>query len=317
MKKGKYISKMIFPIICIIVGIILLGYITIDYTKECEQAKWPSIDATVIDMDSYETGHGRADFAHTVYKTTYSYEVGNKKYTGEIRSYSPHQVGKNISVKYNPDNPSESTGITTPDTSRFVIAIIFGFVLVFVGILFTVIVWKNRFILSADDDTKHYPSPKQKRNPKAYLPLLLPIAVFLVGAVLMYFQPFAQKSIDSNSFVQIMQEDGYTAENSLQRLQNEFGMGSIIIEAYSVNTDNIRIDYCKLNSDENAKLLYDSATLSAKTYDVTEKQFLAGFDDDCYYVKAYNSNTFIYAACKIKSKDELLKLLSDMGYYKL
>lgn len=255
----------------------------------------------------------------TIYIITYNYEVNGIEYTNEIRSEVPSQVGRNINIKYNPDEPSKSTTITAPDTSKLIITLFFGIVSIFGGVIFTVIIWKNKLIFTDveyDKNEPYYQGPNQKSVSKSYLKIILFFACFLVLAIiLMYFQPFVQKNINSNDFVQIMQSEGYTAENSLKKTQKEFGMGSIITESYSVNTYNIRIDYCVLNSNENTRLLYDSASLPADTYTITDKQFLGSQDDEFFYCKAYINNTFVYGACKIEQKDKLLQMLKDMGYY--
>ncbi|WP_294836923.1 DUF3592 domain-containing protein [uncultured Eubacterium sp.] len=319
--KKRYIIEMIFPIICIIVGILLSGYATTEYINDCQKVKWQPTEAIVTDMDSYVTSvygsrHTRRN--RTIYIITYNYEVNGIEYTNEIRSEVPSQVDRNINIKYNPDEPSKSTTITAPDTSLFII-VFFGIVLIFGGVIFTVIIWKNRFVftdIEYDKSEPYYQGPNQKSVSKSYLKTILFFACFLILTfVLMYFQPFAQKNINSNDFVQIMQSEGYTAENSLDKTQKEFGMGSIITESYSVNTYNIRIDYCVLNSNKNAKLLYDSASLSADTYTITDKQFLGSQDNEFFYCKAYINNTFVYGACKIEQKDKLLQILKDMGYY--
>lgn len=319
MKKRTYIVKMIFPIICIIVGILLSGYVTTEYINDCQKVKWQPTEAIVTDMDSYETSGGRDDPTITTYIITYNYEVNGIEYTNEIRSEVPSQVGRNINIKYNPDEPSKSTTITAPDTSKFIMILFFGIVSIFGGVIFTVIIWENRFIFTDvkyDKSEPYYLEPNRKSVSKSYLKTILFFACFLVLAIiLMYFQPFVQKNISSNDFVQIMQSEGYTAENSLEKTQKEFGMGSIITESYSVNTYNIRIDYCVLNSNENTRLLYDSASLPADTYTITDKQFLGSQNDEFFYCKAYINNTFVYGGCKIEQKDKLLQMLKDMGYY--
>lgn len=315
MNKKKLYSKILFPIICIIVGLLLGGYITYQYAEECNNIKWPFTQATVVDMNSYESSSVNHS-NRTIYVISYEYIVENISYKGEIRSYYPNQVGNRIEIKYNPDNPADSTAVIVPDTERFIIVLIFSVILIVSGIFFTIVIWKNRFSLSVvSEDKPYYHGPKERINPKSYLKLLIPIGFFLSAFVLMYYQPFAQKNINVNEFVQIMETDGYTAENSLERLQTEFGMGSIIEQAYSVNTENIRIDYCTLNTSNNAKLLYDSASLPANTYVISDKYFLAAEDNNFFYIKSFKNNTFVYGACKIESKDELLRLLKDMSYY--
>lgn len=315
MKKMRIPSKIILPVIFMIAGIILAGYIIYNYANECESAKWTSAQAAVIDMNSYEEGGIRRS-GHTVYVITYSYDVDGVQYEGACRSYTPVIVGDSLEIKYNPESPSASTAITTPDTQRFIFVLLFSIVLIAGGIIFTVIIWKNRVKFTYEaEDKPYYHEPKQRRNPKSYLGLLIPVGVFLLAVVLMYYQSSMQNNINADEFVQIMYNDGYEAENSLDRLQTEFGMGSLIEQSYSVNTENLRIDFCELNTSRNAEMLYNSASLPADKQVISENNFVAAESDELFCVKALKNNTFVYGACKTDTKDELLRLLEDMDYY--
>lgn len=316
MKKMRILTKLILPVISIIAGIVLAGYIIYDYANECENTKLPSVEAVVIDMNSYEETTGSRRSGKTVYVITYSYDINGVEYKGETRSYTPILVGDSIEVKYNPELPSVSTANTTPDTQGFIIVLIFSIVLIAVGVLFTILIWQNRVLLTYEtEDKPHYHEPKQKRNPKSYLGFLLPIGVFLLAIVLMYYQPFMQKNISADEFIQIMHSDGYETENSLDRLQIEFGMGSLIEQSYSVNTEDLRIDFCELNTSRNADMLYNSASLPADNQVISQSNFAAAEDEEFFFVKAMKNNTFVYGACKAEKKDELLQLFEDMDYY--
>ncbi|MDO4365146.1 MAG: DUF3592 domain-containing protein [Clostridia bacterium] len=173
MKKRTYIIKIIFPIICIIVGALLSGYITVEYSNDCKKANWQPAEATVTDMDSYETS---GDTRRTIYIITYNYEVNGVEYTADIRSEVPSQVGRSINIKYNPDEPSKSTTLTAPDTSKFIIILFFGIVSIFGGIIFTVIIWKNRLIFTDVEYEKnepYYQGTNQKSVSKSYLKTFL------------------------------------------------------------------------------------------------------------------------------------------------
>ncbi len=164
---------MIFPIICIIVGILLSGYATTEYINDSQKVKWQPTEATVTDMDSYETS---GDTRRTIYIITYNYEVNGIEYTNEIRSEVPSQVGRSINIKYNPDEPSKSTTITAPDTSKFIIILFFGIVSIFGGVIFTVIIWKNRLIFTDveyDKNKPYYQGPHRKSVSKTYLKTIL------------------------------------------------------------------------------------------------------------------------------------------------
>lgn len=314
----KNFIPILLPIISIIAGIMLAGYITYDYSNECKNAKWPSTEATVVDMNSYVSSGGgiKSSTSKTIYIITYSYDINGEKYKGEVRSLNPIPVGNSIEIKYNPEAPSFSTSITTPDTERFVISLIFGIILIAAGIIFTTIIWKKRALLTYEiEDKPYYHEPKQKRNPTAYLKLLLPIGVFLLSIVLMYYQPFMQKNINADEFIQIMQSNGYESENSLDRLQTEFGMGSLIEQSYSVNTQDIRIDFCEINTSHNAEMLYNCSSLPAEKIVISKNNFTAAESNEFFYVKALKNNTFVYGACKTELKDKLLQLFEDMNYY--
>lgn len=311
MKKKSIAKYFIFSIACIIIGIILAGYISYQYIDDSEKANLPSVEATITDMTSHETA-GR----HTLYIISYKYYIDGTEYSGKFNSYSPILIGNNIEIKYNPEAPEISTATTKPDTKGFIFVLIFSSVLIIFGSIFSVVIWKNRQILSyTTEDKPYYHEPNEKRNPKSYLLFLLPISMFLIALVLMHFQPFAQKSVSTIEFAQIMQSEGYEAENSRERLQVEFGMGSIIEDAYSVNTDNIRLDFCKLNTSRNTYLLFSSASLPSSNYTIDKKNLVASEDDSFFYIKAFRNNTFVYGGCTIENKDRLIQIFKDLGYY--
>lgn len=317
MKNKRYVKFLVLPIICIAAGIALSAYITYQYAEEYKNSKLPSAQAEIVDMTSYEKSgaKGRID---TVYIISYQYEIDGVLYESSFNSYSPKLVGDNIEIKYNPENPSVSTAVTAPDTKSFAFVLCFGFIFIVVGAVIAISVYKNRYqfiveMTGTSDNITH--TQNQKRNPKAYFGLLLPLAVFLIAVALMYFQPFAQKSINADEFAKIMQTEGYEAENSLERLQIEFGMGSLIEQAYSVNTDVLRIDFCQLNTSHNARLLYNSAFLPDGEQVIDGKNMYASQDEEFFYIKLTRNNTFVYGACSAELKTELLQLLSDLDYY--
>lgn len=315
MNKFSFIKKIALPIACIIIGIVLAGFITSEYISDSEKMNWTSAEAVVVDLDSYRTSGGGHSSSRTVYKISYSYNVDGTEYTGLATSYSPMQLGKELQIKYNPSSPSESTALAKPDTQGLVIVLIFSVVLIAIGIMFTIIMWKSRFeLMIIDEDKPYYHEPKGRTNWKAYLGLI-PVAIFIIAGVLMYSQPFAQKDINQNDFVQIMSNNGYEVEESTDRLQTELGVGSLLKESYSVNKNDFRIDYCVINSNENAQLIYDSTTLYADVYVITNHNFVATEQGNMFYFKACNNNIYVYGGCTLENKDKMLELLKNMNYY--
>ena len=92
---------MIFPIICIIVGILLSGYATTEYINDCQEVKWQPTEAIVTDMDSYETSGGRNNLPRTIYIITYNYEVNGIEYTNEIFDIIDEKINNLLDKKIN------------------------------------------------------------------------------------------------------------------------------------------------------------------------------------------------------------------------
>ena len=312
MKKIKFF---ILPVLCIIAGLAMSAYITSQYVDDCRKANWPSATAIVLDLTSYEKSgvHNRTE---TFYVIKYRYEVDGISYDGEFQSKKPMLTGNSFEIKYNPETPDNSTTVTKPDTGGLVFVLAFGLLFIIDGAFFIFVIYKSRFYLCDETEYKAEQGfTKQKRNIKTYLGLLIPISVFVLAVVLMYFQPFAQKSISADEFIQILNSDGYEAEASSERLQQEFGFGSLIESAYSVNTANLRIDFCELNTSHNAKLLFDSAALPEGEQIINDKYIHANQSDEYFYAKAWKNNTFVYAACKLNDKADLLQILKEMEFY--
>lgn len=314
MKKWRFLDEIILPTICVIIGIALAVYSINDYAKECNSMSWTSTDAITVDLDSHEVSSVKRSHTYTIYEITYEYEVNGESYTGFMYSENPVALGQVVEIKYNPDNPASSTSLLKPDTQRFAIILVISIVLIVGGLVFVIILLKhNRLFKYIGEDKPYYHAPEQRANLKSYLLLLIPIGVFVFSFLAMYIQSNSQ--VSSTEFVQIMYEDGYEAEDSLDRLQAEYQVGSLIDKAYSVNTENLRLDFCVINSSYNARMLYDSLRLPGDVYVMSDNYLLAAENEDIFSIKAYNNDIFVYGACKPEYKDELLHLLEDINYY--
>lgn len=182
----KIIRHFLLPVVCIIVGILLTVYNIYDYTDQREKSLWYQTQAYITDVDERQYN----DSNKTIYTLTYEYRLDDKTYTGSRETYKQYAVGELTDISFNPDNPDESSGIIKPDTEQFVVLLIFAIVLIAGGILFTVIIWKERYALSLIEfDRKKYKEEnKTKINIKSFLKLLIPIGFFLFGVILMYIQ---------------------------------------------------------------------------------------------------------------------------------
>ena len=182
----KIIKHFLLPAACIIVGILLTAYNIYDYTDQREKSLWYQTQAYIIDVEEKVVSNSDKP----VYLISYEYRLDDEIYNGSRETYKQYAVGELTDISFNPDNPDESSGIIKPDTEQFVVVLIFAIVLIAGGIFFTVIIWKERYVLSLIefDKKKYKEENKTKINFKSYLKLLIPIGFFLFGVIMMYIQ---------------------------------------------------------------------------------------------------------------------------------
>lgn len=107
-----------------------------NYQAEQSQKDWPVADAVVTSVEQRweSSGVGRHSSSKLVYDITYEYKVDKIVYTGEIiGTVSQRETGDSFSVKYNPETPSVSTYVLSPQPEVLVINLLGGLFFLAVG----------------------------------------------------------------------------------------------------------------------------------------------------------------------------------------
>ena len=141
-------------------------------------------------------------------------------------------------------------------------------------------------------------------------------AIIALTLVFMRAQPSGIETFSS-----VMTENGYTVSDMTDELRTDWRVGSLIEDSRSLHTEEMRIDFCVMDSTDSARRIYSGMTLPVKdgkeyTYKSTNYSIFSIEDDNLYTAKIYSGNTVIYAAASHECRDELVDLLRQMGYYK-
>ena len=176
--------------------------------------------------------------------------------------------------------------------------------------------------LENDNDVQEYTYKYPRDNGKKsnVLRTLLPIA--LIAAVVfgsVYFSAQKQKNEPSVSdrigeFSASMFSNGYESYFSTSDIEQEFRIGSLLDMSCSVNTEDIRIDYCIMKTGFDASKLYDGMSLPVSGNTHNGRKYVTVENDEVFCLKLQDGDIVIYAASTAGQKDELLRLMSVLGY---
>jgi cytochrome c-type biogenesis protein CcmE len=184
------------------------------------------------------------------------------------------------------------------------------------GIFFLLTAIKRSKRLKNEDEA-YTETSENSRNPKrTIIALLLMAAIIALTLVFLRAQPSGIETFSS-----VMTENGYTVSDMTDELRTDWRVGSLIEDSRSLHTEDMRIDFCVMDSTDSARRIYSGMTLPVKdgeeyTYKGTNYTFFSIEDDNLYTAKIYSGNTVIYAAASHECRDELVDLLRRMGYYK-
>lgn len=134
MKKGIVFTAAfrILGIVVLILGVRMMGEGIYNYINEHHQADWINTTAYVIDVEKEYSNTTRN--RHTSYDITYEYTVDGNTYTDTLYNRGkPMDYDDEISIKYDPESPENSTNILKPSVHNLIIFIIFSIILTTVG----------------------------------------------------------------------------------------------------------------------------------------------------------------------------------------
>ncbi len=107
-----------------------------NYQAEQSQKDWLTTDAVVTSVEQRRESSGiRHSSSTLVYDVTYEYTVNKTIYTGEINGIvSKKEPGDSFSVKYDPNAPSVSTCVLSPQPEVLIMNLLGGLFFLAVGI---------------------------------------------------------------------------------------------------------------------------------------------------------------------------------------
>lgn len=153
-----------------------------------------------------------------------------------------------------------------------------------------------------------------------WLRMLLPLGMFVITGLFVvimnrFFSP--TKMIGTEQFTDAMTINGYNTSDTTDELRQEWKIGSLLKESCSVQNQNIRIDFCVMDSSGSAKRLYKAMRLlgSDGDKDNNGSDFYWAENAERYAVKIRVEETLLYAVSEIGSKEELIELLKAIGYW--
>ena len=282
-------------VIAILSGIYLMAASVTNYIAESQKTDWIVTEARITDVSSRVKRNSRS--STTFYDLTYQYEADGKTYTGKKSSVSGIRlVGDEIKIKYDPDNPSDSTSDITPNKDDLIYPFGGGVLFLAAGIFFLLTAIKRSKRLKNEDEA-HTETSENSRNPKrTIIALLLMAAIIALTLVFLRAQPSGIETFSS-----VMTENGYTVSDMTDELRTDWRVGSLIEDSRSLHTEDMRIDFCVMDSTDSARRIYSGMTLPVKdgkeyTYKSTNYSIFSIEDDNLYTAKIYSGNTVIYAA---------------------
>ena len=117
----------ILGIIVLFLGIRMIGEGIYNYIDEHNQKDWVSTTAYVVDITSEYSSSSRRNPSRVEYDITYQYEVGGEKYSDILYNRDKALgLGTPVGIKYDPDNPSDSTDILEPSVHNLIVFLVCG-----------------------------------------------------------------------------------------------------------------------------------------------------------------------------------------------
>ena len=325
----------IVGVVILIVGIRMIAEGTSNYVDQHKQNDWVVINAEVTDVSSrLRNTKAQHKQRSTVYDITYEYEVNGEVYSDEIRSQpTPCLVGDDIKIKYNPIAPEESTTSLSPRLSDLLVFVIFGLIFSTLGFFLSGV-----FALISKSVRKGKPEEAEELPPDEYVKpdnteqksrpiaitmvrriILAVIAVALIMISIKFFP--GTNSIDAQDFSKAAEAAGYTTTDTTEKIRQEWRVGSMLTKAVSIDNDNIRVDFCVMDTTDSAIQIYKGMTLPVTDGEVKD---IDGMVHEIYTVennlqfagKLRIRDTVIYVAALSENKAEVIELLKSIGYWK-
>ncbi len=336
MKRNKIIAIVarIVGVVILLTGLRMIGEGVYNYIDEHNQKDWVSISAYVVDVKSEYSHSSTKRTSRARYDITYQYEVDGIEYSDILYNRSkPLAIGDTVKIKYDPDLPSDSTDILSPSIGNMALFIGFGGVLSLVGFFLSGI-WaliqrirrKGQPIEKEELPPEEYITPdnnmKKPKSVSKALVLKIASIVVALGVIMISIKFFpGTKSVDIQTFRVSADAAGYVTENSTTKLREEWRVDSMLVEAASFDNGKIRMDFCVMDTADSSENLYDGMTLPLTDGEVIDSsgmihEFYSVENETNYVAKIRIRDTIIYVSALSECKNDVIKILDELGYWK-
>ena len=324
----------IFGIVVLFLGIRMIGEGVYNYIDEHNQQDWISTTAYVVDISSEYSSSSRKNSSRVRYDITYQYEVDGEKYSDILHNRDKALgLGTAISIKYDPEMPSDSTDILKPSLHNLIVFLVFGTMIATAGFFLSgawVLIRKIRRrgktseeeVLPPEEYVKPEEVKRSSRNSGKAILLRLVLAAVVVGGIILSTKLFPGiQAVDTERFKEIVESKGYTTADTTDELSQSWKVGSMMKESVSFNDGNIRMDFCVMDTADSAAVLYNGMTLplsegEKQEHDGTVHELCSVENEELYVAKIRIRDTVIYVSAQVEYKSEVVELLEKLGYWK-
>ena len=92
-------------------------------------------------------------------------------------------------------------------------------------------------------------------------------------------------------------------------------------KAVSINDENVRMDFCEMDTADSADVLYNAMILpvidgDVQGFDGMVHELASAENAELYVAKVRIRDTIIYVSAKVEYKAEVIEILDTLGYWK-
>lgn len=324
----------VFGIIVLFLGIRMIGAGIYNYIDEHNQQDWVSTTAYVVDITSEYSSSSRRNSSSARYDITYQYEVDGEKYSDILYNRDKALgLGTPVSIKYDPDMPSDSTDILKPSVHNLTVFLVCG-VLIGTAGFFLSGTWalirkirrKGKLEEAEELPPEEYVKPEEvkrgsRNTVKAFL-IRLALGAIVLGGIILSTKLFSGiQAVGVEKFVDVVEAEGYITTDTTDELSQSWKVGSMMEKAVSINDGNVRMDFCDMDTADSASVLYNAMTLPVtdgdkKDFDGMVHELSSSENAELYVAKVRIRDTVIYVSAKVDYKAEVKEILDTLGYWK-
>lgn len=325
--------------VAFLIAALYLGYGAVTaYLTDVSRQEWTHTTAVVTEVDSREirrSGRKHRTRYETVYDISYTYQAADQEYTGQITgSYSIRVPGEEITVKYDPEAPGDSTARLEPSLYDLIvpliIAVVFGVIGYFTSGLWALLRRRKEPAEPEPPETyepEPFPEETEQKRPnhlKGILLLVLVIA-FMIGFVKVVTNLGEKRAPVAADAVQtLMLRQGYTPTDATQVYADSWQMP--LEKVLCVQEEDLLILFIETESNDVSTDLVNrlygySLDEVAPEPELEHRQTGSNFvvhtmeAGGRYAMHIRVGETVAYVQCGESRAAEVIALLDSIGYY--